>query len=237
MNICKGTWIISHHCCGRVFKDAAGNMAPKPNMNWIINNFKERGSTVGKKTSGCPRKSNRHEDEDHLWGLLQPQDQPLSVRLVYINSNQQSSPPLSWCLIHRGKSSTRLSNTFFVVFFFVFSFSYECAIFHVHLLWILMVKLFIMVFLFWIYNIYITCMRIFLSYPALYYYYFCVLIYFYFYWVLLTLALPFAVVPMQMSSCGTNEGLIYSVVFFSVAAILSPRWLSAFCLSPDSVLI
>lgn len=36
----------------------------------------------------------------------------------------------------------------------------------------------------------------------------------------LTLAALFAAIIMQISPCGTNEGLIYSVLLFSVTAIL-----------------
>ncbi|KTF81187.1 hypothetical protein cypCar_00037725 [Cyprinus carpio] len=41
---------------------AAKDIAPEKNIYWITNNFKERGSTAVKKSSGCPRVSSERKD-------------------------------------------------------------------------------------------------------------------------------------------------------------------------------
>uniref|UniRef100_A0AAZ3SMF3 Transposase n=1 Tax=Oncorhynchus tshawytscha TaxID=74940 RepID=A0AAZ3SMF3_ONCTS len=51
---------------------AASKIAPKSTIYRIIKNFKESGSVVVKKTSGCPRKSSKRQDR--LLKLIQLQD-------------------------------------------------------------------------------------------------------------------------------------------------------------------
>ena len=62
MVTCKGTRadIIALHKKGFTGKDIAANkIVPKSNLYRIIKNFKENGSIVVKKASGCPRKSSK----------------------------------------------------------------------------------------------------------------------------------------------------------------------------------
>ena len=69
---CKetGAVIIALLKKGFTGKDiAAGKIAPKSTIYWIIKNFKESGSIVVKMTSGRPRKSIKRQD--HLLKLFQ----------------------------------------------------------------------------------------------------------------------------------------------------------------------
>ena len=75
MVTCKETRavIIALHKKGFTGKDiAASKIAPKSTIYRIIKNFKESGSIVVKKASGCPRKSSKRQD--HLLKLIQLRD-------------------------------------------------------------------------------------------------------------------------------------------------------------------
>jgi transposase len=75
MVTCKETRavIIGLHKKGFTGKDiAASKMAPKSTIYQIIKNFKESGSIVVKKASGCPRKSSKRQDR--LVKLIQLRD-------------------------------------------------------------------------------------------------------------------------------------------------------------------
>lgn len=66
--------IIALHIKGFPGKDIADSkIAPKSTIYQIIKNFKESGSIVVKKASGCPRNSNKHQD--CLLKLIQLRDQ------------------------------------------------------------------------------------------------------------------------------------------------------------------
>ena len=75
MVTCKETRavIIALHKKGFTGKDiAASKIAPKSTIYRIIKNFKESGSIVVKKASGCPRKSSKRQDR--LLKLIQLRD-------------------------------------------------------------------------------------------------------------------------------------------------------------------
>ena len=101
MVTCKETRavIIVLHKKGFTGKDiAASKIAPKSTIYQIIKNFKERGSVVVKKASGCPRKSSKRQD--HLLKLIQPQDQgTTSAELA--QEWQQASVSASACTVRR----------------------------------------------------------------------------------------------------------------------------------------
>uniref|UniRef100_A0A674DE09 Tc1-like transposase DDE domain-containing protein n=1 Tax=Salmo trutta TaxID=8032 RepID=A0A674DE09_SALTR len=75
MVTCKETRtvIIALHKKGFTCKDMAVNkIAPKSTIYRIIKNFKESGSIIVKKASGCPRKSSKRQDR--LLKLIQLRD-------------------------------------------------------------------------------------------------------------------------------------------------------------------
>ena len=84
MVTCKETRavITALHKKGFTGKDfAASKIAPKSTIYRIIKNFKESGSIVVKKASGCPRKSSKRPDR--LLKVIQLRDRgPTSTALT-----------------------------------------------------------------------------------------------------------------------------------------------------------